>query len=126
MGRPLFFVLSVALIFFSSSILTYSQSKIDTAARNNVHVQVKHVTHSASNLKAKTVSKKTISNKVNKKLEKGKQEKPAVKTIKVNEQKTTKNTKKKTSNVEKNMVIKHHKRMEKKTTKKDSDTPHKK
>jgi hypothetical protein len=118
MKSRLIFALSVAILFLSTSILTFSQSKTNTADKSTKAIQVKQVTPTTNKQMEKTTAVKT-----NKKVENSKQLKKTEKTSKVKGQKVTKS---KTTKVAHNKVMMHHKKMDKKTTKPESSTPQKK
>lgn len=116
MKSRLIFSLSVALIFLSASVLSYSQDKPTTTEKKTRQTQEKQITHTTKPNQMKTVSTKTGKVKTT-------QKKMTEKQTKVKGQNITKNETSKTVNTKE---PKHHKEMEKKVQKKESDTPQKK
>lgn len=116
MKSRLIFSLSVALFFLSASVLSFSQDKPNTSDKKDVQKQEKQVTHTTKPTQLKTVSNKTGKEKTNIK-------KMTTKQSKVKGQNITKNETTKAVNTKE---PKHHKEMEKKTPKKESNTPQKK
>jgi len=112
MKTRLIFSLSVALIFLSMNVLTFAQEKPVTAAKNNSKTQEKQLTTPAKTHQLKTANNHAVTNK-----------KMTEKTSKIKDKKISKNEASKKLN-KKEAV--HHKRLEKKTQKKESNTPQKK
>lgn len=117
MKSSLFFSLSVALIFLSASVFTYSQDNSNTTNKPVKHKQVNQITSAAKTHQLKTVNSKTAKAQTTNK-------KTTVKSAKVKNQKITKNETRKAENTKE---LTHHKKMEKKIRKKESNnTPQKK
>lgn len=111
MKSRLIFSLSVALMFLSASVFSYSQEKPNTTNKPVQHKQVKQI-NSASNIhKAKTVSMKTAKAQTADK-------KTTMKTARIKNQKRTRNETGKSGNKKE---LTHHKRMEKNLHKKESN-----
>lgn len=111
MKSRLIFSLSVALIFLSAAVFTYSQEKPNTTSRDTKQTQEKQVTktsrpHQDKAVSTKTAKEKTVHNKTDKRSAK-------VKTQKVN--------KKQTKKAENATELRHHKKMEKKLQKKENN-----
>lgn len=117
MKSGILFILSVALIFLSANVFTYSQSKTGVPHKNAPKTHGKQITQVSKINKAKSTGLKTTKvNAADKKISRtskvGKSEKPV---------------KNRTKKAENTKILKHHKIMQKKTQKKKSNnTPHKK
>ena len=116
MKSRLIFALSVALLFFGTSIFTYSQSKTGTTEKT-AKQEVKQTPVKTTNTTQKIASLKT-----NTKMEKGKKSK----TEKTSKMKDNKVTKTKSPKVVNNKAMIHHKKMDKKATKPETSKTEKK
>lgn len=117
MKSRIFFIFSVALLFLSANVLTYSQSKTDAPHKNYRKTQVKQVYHvSKTNQVKKTGLKTAKVNTIDKRMTKASKD--------AKDQKSVKSRIKRAENTK---ILKHHKIMQKKTQRKENNnTPHKK
>ncbi len=112
MKTRLIFSLSVALIFLGMNVQTIAQEKPLTSAKNSRKTQEKQLTQPTNAKQLKTAKDHAATNK-----------KITEKTSKIRDRKISKNEAPKKLNKKETV---HHKRLEKKTQKKESNTPQKK
>ena len=112
MKSRLIFSLFVALIFLSTGIMSYGQEKPMTTAKKTTHTQERQLTKQANTHQMKKIKDDAVTNK-----------KVTAKTVKTKAEKVSKDEH--SAKLNKGAVV-HHKKLEKKTEKKESNTPQKK